>query len=98
MGLNLCDRCVADCRHKREPNEIVVGCAHLRKLRFRHLRMMIQALYFAQYAKVENTCTTRMEREMCFVANVVRESIGLLWMNWRIGACEHEEKPSSTAL
>ncbi len=26
MGLNLCDRCVADCRHHREPNEIVVQC------------------------------------------------------------------------
>lgn len=26
MGLNLCDRCVADCRHHREPNEIVVKC------------------------------------------------------------------------
>ena len=26
MGLNLCDRCVADCRHERNPNEIVVKC------------------------------------------------------------------------
>ena len=26
MGLNLCDRCAADCRHERNPNEIVVGC------------------------------------------------------------------------
>ena len=26
MGLNLCDRCVADCRHERNPNEIVVRC------------------------------------------------------------------------
>ena len=24
MGLNLCDRCAADCRHERNPNEIVV--------------------------------------------------------------------------
>ena len=26
MGLNLCDRCAADCRHERNPNEIVVKC------------------------------------------------------------------------
>lgn len=27
MGLlNLCERCVADCRHERNPNEIVVKC------------------------------------------------------------------------
>lgn len=26
MGLNLCDRCVADCRHERNQNEIVVKC------------------------------------------------------------------------
>ena len=26
MGLNLCDRCAADCRHERNPNEIVVEC------------------------------------------------------------------------
>ena len=26
MGLNLCDRCAADCRHERNQNEIVVGC------------------------------------------------------------------------
>lgn len=26
MGLNLCDRCVADCRHEKNPNEIVVQC------------------------------------------------------------------------
>lgn len=26
MGLNLCDRCVSDCRHERNPNEIVVKC------------------------------------------------------------------------
>ena len=26
MGINLCERCVADCRHHREPNEIVVKC------------------------------------------------------------------------
>ena len=26
MGLNLCDRCSADCRHHRDPNEIVVKC------------------------------------------------------------------------
>lgn len=26
MGLNLCDRCVADCRHERNPNEIVIKC------------------------------------------------------------------------
>lgn len=27
MGLNLCDRCSADCRHQRNPNnEIVVKC------------------------------------------------------------------------
>ena len=26
MGLNLCDRCAADCRHERNLNEIVVGC------------------------------------------------------------------------
>lgn len=26
MGLNLCDRCVADCRHERNPNEIVAKC------------------------------------------------------------------------
>ena len=26
MGLNLCDRCAADCRHQRDPNEIVVRC------------------------------------------------------------------------
>lgn len=26
MGLNLCDRCAADCRHERNPNEIVVQC------------------------------------------------------------------------
>lgn len=26
MGLNLCDRCSADCRHHWDPNEIVVKC------------------------------------------------------------------------
>ena len=26
MGLNLCERCVADCRHERNPNEIIVKC------------------------------------------------------------------------
>ncbi len=26
MGLNLCDQCAADCRHERNPNEIVVKC------------------------------------------------------------------------
>lgn len=26
MGLNICDRCVSDCRHERNPNEIVVKC------------------------------------------------------------------------
>ena len=26
MGLSLCDRCSADCRHHRDPNEIVVKC------------------------------------------------------------------------
>lgn len=26
MGLNLCDRCVADCRHERNPDEIVIKC------------------------------------------------------------------------
>lgn len=26
MGLNLCDWCAADCRHERNPNEIVVKC------------------------------------------------------------------------
>lgn len=26
MGLNLCERCAADCRHERNPNEIVVQC------------------------------------------------------------------------
>lgn len=26
MGLNLCDRCAADCRHHRDPKEIVVKC------------------------------------------------------------------------
>lgn len=26
MGLNLCDQCAADCRHQRDPNEIVVKC------------------------------------------------------------------------
>lgn len=26
MGLNLCDRCAADCRHHRDPREIVVEC------------------------------------------------------------------------
>lgn len=26
MGLNLRERCVADCRHERNPNEIVVKC------------------------------------------------------------------------
>ena len=26
MGLNLCERCVADCRHEWNPNEIVVKC------------------------------------------------------------------------
>lgn len=26
MGLNLCERCAADCRHERNPNEIVVKC------------------------------------------------------------------------
>lgn len=26
MGLNLCDRCAADCRHERNMNEIVVKC------------------------------------------------------------------------
>lgn len=26
MGLNLCDRCATDCRHERNPNEIVVKC------------------------------------------------------------------------
>ena len=30
MGLNLCDRCVADCRHHREPNEIVVKCGEFK--------------------------------------------------------------------
>lgn len=26
MGLNLCDRCAADCSHHRDPREIVVEC------------------------------------------------------------------------
>lgn len=26
MGLNLCDSCRADCRHERNPREIVVKC------------------------------------------------------------------------
>lgn len=26
MGLNLCDRCAADCRHERNMNEIVFKC------------------------------------------------------------------------
>lgn len=26
MGLNLCDRCAADCRHERAPYEVVVEC------------------------------------------------------------------------
>jgi hypothetical protein len=26
MSLNLCDSCCADCRHEREPNEIIVQC------------------------------------------------------------------------
>lgn len=26
MGLNLCDRCVADCRHERNLDEIVIKC------------------------------------------------------------------------
>ncbi len=26
MGLNLCDRCFADCRHERKPGEIVIQC------------------------------------------------------------------------
>ena len=26
MGLQLCDQCAADCRHERNPNEIVVKC------------------------------------------------------------------------
>ena len=26
MGLNLCDQCAADCRHERNPTEIVVKC------------------------------------------------------------------------
>lgn len=26
MGLNLCDSCRADCRHERNPREIVVRC------------------------------------------------------------------------
>ena len=26
MGLNLCDSCRADCRHERNPREIVIKC------------------------------------------------------------------------
>ena len=26
MGLNLCERCAADCRHEKNPYEIVVQC------------------------------------------------------------------------
>lgn len=26
MGLNLCDSCRADCRHERNPREIVITC------------------------------------------------------------------------
>ncbi len=26
MGLSLCDRCSADCRHERKPGEIVIQC------------------------------------------------------------------------
>lgn len=26
MGVNLCERCAEDCRHERNPNEIVVQC------------------------------------------------------------------------
>lgn len=26
MGWNVCERCVADCRHQRDPKEIVVRC------------------------------------------------------------------------
>ncbi len=31
MGLNLCDKCVADCGHEIEPGEIVVMCGSFKE-------------------------------------------------------------------
>lgn len=56
MGLNLCDRCVADCRHHREPNEIVVKCGAFKapETNTDHIRSMSDE----ELAEFINCCTS----------------------------------------
>ena len=59
MGLNLCDRCAADCRHERNPNEIVVKCGayklpmtnadRIRSMSDEKLAMYIKELMFNDF-------------------------------------------------
>ena len=59
MGLNLCDRCAADCRHERNPNEIVVKCGayklpmtnadRIRSMSDEELAMYIKELMFNDF-------------------------------------------------
>ena len=59
MGLNLCDRCTADCRHERNPNEIVVKCGayklpmtnadRIRSMSDEELAMYIKELMFNDF-------------------------------------------------
>lgn len=60
MGLNLCDRCVADCRHQKGPNEIVVECGAFKPPmtnadRFRAMSDEELADLFSRFAEGDDT-------------------------------------------